>query len=206
MSVKLSVIIPVYNSQKYLVECLSSVCNYSYQDIEVIIIDDYSTDKSLCISQNFLKKFNFIKIFALKKNRGVSYCRNIGIKFSLGEYICFVDSDDNLLKRSVNDILNHIKTYYDKELFILRNFILRSKKITKKNTNENSTLNLTLNERNKSIINSTNCWNFTVKRKFLRSNNICFKYNRVTEDWLFVTEMPCLAKNIKIIEKGTSYS
>ena len=89
MSVKLSIIIPVYNSQKYLAECLNSVCNYPYQDIEVIIIDDHSTDKSLYISQNFLRKFNFIKIFALKKNRGVSYCRNLGIENAKGAYICF---------------------------------------------------------------------------------------------------------------------
>ena len=128
MSVKLSVIIPVYNSQKYLVECLSSVCNYSYQDIEVIIIDDYSTDKSLCISQNFLKKFNFIKIFALKKNRGVSYCRNLGIKNAKGDYICFIDSDDKLIKNGIKIILNQLEEFKGKDVFFLKNLILNNLK------------------------------------------------------------------------------
>ena len=203
MSTKLSIIVPIYNSEKYLSRCLESICQQIKQNVEVIVINDASTDGSIQICKKYVNKFNFIKLINLKKNRGVSYCRNIGIKYSLGDYICFVDSDDKLLKRSINNILNHIKNYYDKELFILRNFVLRSKKITEKKTNENSTLNLTLNEKNKSIINSTNCWNFTVKRKFLRSNNICFKYNKITEDWLFVSEMLCLAKNIKIIEKPT---
>ncbi len=118
MLTKLSIIIPIYNSEKYLPRCLESICQQIKQNVEVIVINDASTDTSIKICKKYVNKFNFVKLINLKKNRGVSYCRNIGIKYSLGDYICFVDSDDKLLKRSINNILNHIKNYYDKELFI----------------------------------------------------------------------------------------
>ena len=207
MSVKLSVIIPVYNSQKYLVECLSSVCNYSYQDIEVIIIDDYSTDKSLCISQNFLKKFNFIKIFALKKNRGVSYCRNLGIKNAKGDYICFIDSDDKLIKNGIKIILNQLEEFKGKDVFFLKNLILNNlKKKSKLVYDYAQTFKFKKNSSFLSCTENSNefratCWNFILKRKFLLDNKIFFRKIETAEDWVFVSETLCLLKNFYLIKK-----
>jgi glycosyltransferase involved in cell wall biosynthesis len=91
---KVSVIIPVYNTEKYLTKCLDSVCNQTLVDIEIICINDCSTDNSLKILQDYAQKDTRIKIIDFKENKGVSIARNTGIDFSNGEYIGFVDSDD----------------------------------------------------------------------------------------------------------------
>ena len=79
VSIELSIIIPIYNSEKYLHECLESICQPIKQNVEVIVINDASTDTSIKICKKYVNKFNFIKLINLKKNRGVSYCRNIGL-------------------------------------------------------------------------------------------------------------------------------
>ena len=89
-----SIIIPVYNSEKYLFQCIQSVLNQKYSNVEIIIVDDCSTDKSLTIIRSFAKRYNNIKIICNKKNEGVSVCRNKGISNAVGKYIIFLDSDD----------------------------------------------------------------------------------------------------------------
>ncbi len=91
---KISVIIPVYNTEKYLEQCLNSVINQTLKDIEIICVNDCSTDNSLEILKEYSQKDKRIKIIDLKENKGVSNARNIGINKAEGEYIGFVDSDD----------------------------------------------------------------------------------------------------------------
>ena len=128
MSLKLSFIIPVYNSQKYLKECLNSICKQIKKNAEVIIIDDCSKDKSYQISKNFCSKYNFVKIIRLRKNKGVSYSRNIGIKNALGDYLCFIDSDDKLQDGGVSLIIKNLIKFNNKDIFILKSLILNNKK------------------------------------------------------------------------------
>lgn len=90
-----SVIIPVYNSSKYLVECLDSVTSQTLQEIEIICINDGSTDNSLEIIKEFHKKDSRIK-FIHQKNQGVSAARNAGLDLATGKYIGFVDADDSI--------------------------------------------------------------------------------------------------------------
>ena len=90
---KVSVIIPVYNSEKYLQECLDSVISQSLQDIEIICVNDGSTDSSLSILKNYEQKDSRIVIIN-RENKGVSYSRNEAIQQAKGEFICFMDSDD----------------------------------------------------------------------------------------------------------------
>lgn len=92
--VKVSVIIPVYNSKQYLSKCLKSVCNQTLQDIEIICINDCSNDGSCLILQEYEKNDRRIKLIDLKENKGAAVARNIGIKNSCGQYLGFVDSDD----------------------------------------------------------------------------------------------------------------
>ena len=89
---KVSVIMPVYNSKNHIKDCLTSVVNQTYKNLEIIVVNDKSTDKSMKI----VKKFNDkrIKIIDLKKNSGVAVARNTGIDAATGDYICFIDSDD----------------------------------------------------------------------------------------------------------------
>lgn len=90
---KVSVIIPVYNVEKYLHECLDSVINQTLKDIEIIAIDDGSTDSSLKILKDYAKKDKRLKVLT-QENKGAGTARNLGIKTSKGEFIAFMDGDD----------------------------------------------------------------------------------------------------------------
>ncbi len=92
---KVSIIVPVYNSEKYLKDCLASLINQTLKEIEIIAIDDASSDKSLEILKEYEKKYpNKIKIYTNSKNLGQGATRNKGIEHATGEYIGFLDSDD----------------------------------------------------------------------------------------------------------------
>lgn len=91
----ISIIIPVYNSKGRLKECLESVVSQSYEKLEVIIVDDCSTDGSLEICREYEKKYPFVHVYT-KENEGVSAARNFGLSKAEGEYIQFADSDDLL--------------------------------------------------------------------------------------------------------------
>ena len=101
---KVSVIIPVYNTEKYLRECLDSVVNQTLRDIEIICINDGSTDGSLAILEEYQQRDPRITVLS-EKNRGVNAVRNQGLEVSRGKYIYFIDSDDyaelNLLEKTV---------------------------------------------------------------------------------------------------------
>lgn len=92
---KISIIIPIYNSEKYLEKCLDSVLTQSYTDFEVLLINDGSTDSSGVICDAFAKKDNRIHVFH-KENEGVSSARNLGIEKAQGNWLTFIDSDDYL--------------------------------------------------------------------------------------------------------------
>ena len=92
---KVSVIIPVYNTEKYLKECLDSIVNQSFEDIEIICINDGSTDNSLEILREY-EEFDKRISVVCQENEGLSITRNNGIKLAKGEYVYFIDSDDYL--------------------------------------------------------------------------------------------------------------
>lgn len=95
MNFKVSVIIPVYNVEPYLSSCLDSVCHQTLRDIEIICINDGSTDRSLDILQSYAERDSRIQVYS-QENRGPGKARNAGIYRAHGEYIQFVDSDDML--------------------------------------------------------------------------------------------------------------
>lgn len=93
----ISIIIPIYNSEKYLNRCIDSILNQTYSNLEIILIDDGSTDNSLKICEEYLNIDNRIKI-KHKKNEGTASARNMGLNMAKGEWIAFVDSDDYIEK------------------------------------------------------------------------------------------------------------
>ena len=93
MQSKISVIVPVYNAEQYLRECLESLVNQTLEDLEIICVNDGSTDSSPKILEEYASKDSRIKIFH-QENQGVSAARNLGISKVQGEYLVFVDSDD----------------------------------------------------------------------------------------------------------------
>lgn len=108
--VDISVIVPVYNVEKYLPKCIESILNQSYSNFELLLIDDGSTDNSLNICKKYSLLDNRIKVFE-KENTGVSDTRNVGLSKAVGNYITFVDSDDfieyNTLSVYMNAFLNN---------------------------------------------------------------------------------------------------
>lgn len=106
-SVKVSVVIPIYNTENYLSGCVDSVLKQTYNNIEVLLIDDGSKDNSLRIAKNYAAIDSRIRVFH-KKNGGVSSARNLGIEKSTGEYIVFVDSDDEIEKQYVETLLSDV--------------------------------------------------------------------------------------------------
>ena len=99
-----SIIIPIYNTKKYFKTCLDSVINQTYQNLEIILVDDGSTDDSGKIADDYAKKDKRIKVIH-QKNQGQSTARNVGLKKATGNYISFVDSDDELNKNFIKELL-----------------------------------------------------------------------------------------------------
>ena len=106
----ISVIIPVYNVEKYLEKCVNSVINQTYSNIEIILVDDGSTDSSGKMCEELSKMDKRVKVFH-KKNGGLSDARNYGIDKAIGEYICFVDSDDFVTKDMCEILYGDIKKF-----------------------------------------------------------------------------------------------
>ena len=110
---KLSIILPIYNVEDFLEECLDSLVNQNYSSYEVIAINDGSTDNSLKILRKYEKKYpKLIKVID-KENGGLSAARNDGIKLAQGEYLFFVDSDDCILPNSLEILGKYLHEDYD---------------------------------------------------------------------------------------------
>lgn len=131
----ISVIIPVYNTQNYLVECLDSIVNQTFSNFEVILVNDGSTDDSLKILKDFIFKDISFKLIDYKDNRGISYARNIGIKKAKGEYLYIMDSDDFLEKRGLEKLYNESKINDLDILFFDAKTIYDNEKMQDKHSN-----------------------------------------------------------------------
>ncbi len=129
MFTDLSIIIPIYNSGQHLESCLNSITKQVKKKIEIILINDKSTDNSYKICKIYKKKHKFIKLINLAKNKGVSFCRNLGLKKSKGRFIFFIDSDDLLNQNSLNKIQNQILKFPNTDLFFHKNLKFPKKEI-----------------------------------------------------------------------------
>lgn len=137
---KISIVVPIYNATKTLGKCLNSLINQTYKDLEIILINDGSTDNSYAICNEFKNKDNRVKLIN-QENKGVSYTRNKGIEISTGDYITFVDSDDYLELNCFEIIAKQLDNNLD---FIRYNFNTIGKKQFNDNLYElkNKTINI----------------------------------------------------------------
>ena len=110
MSNKISIIVPIYNTEQYLERCLKSLINQDYKNIEIILVNDGSDDNSLAICNKYKKNDDRIIVID-KQHTGVSDTRNIGIKRATGDYIGFVDSDDYIDKNMFKKLINGAEKY-----------------------------------------------------------------------------------------------
>ena len=109
--IKISVIVPVYNVENYLIQCLDSIINQTLKDIEIICVDDCSPDNSIEILEEYKNKDNRINIIRHSNNQGLGPARNTGLKYANGEYISFVDSDDYIDKNFLFYLYSTAKKY-----------------------------------------------------------------------------------------------
>ena len=135
--VSITLIIPVYNVEKYLVQCLNSVIGQSELFDEVILINDGSTDKSLSICQEYTEKYNYFK-FINQENKGLSITRNIGIDYSTSEYIMFLDSDDYLRTDTVERLKNQLNKFKYDAIYFDANTYLENNCVCKMNIYDRS--------------------------------------------------------------------
>lgn len=179
---KVSVIIPCYNVEDYIDECIKSIINQTYKSIEIIAINDGSTDSTL---EKLNKYKNKIKIIN-QNNKGVGYSRNIGIKKSTGDYILFIDSDDFL--NTENDISNMIKEIDDSDILFYRfNYYYNKDRIK-----ESKLINIEGNNVQEIFHNmikndsfNINSWSKLIRKKIIEENNILFEENIYSEDFDF---------------------
>ncbi|MGN1298843.1 MAG: glycosyltransferase [Candidatus Scatovivens sp.] len=109
---KISIVVPIYNNEKVLESCLNSIVSQTYKNLEIILVNDGSTDNSKCICEDFKSKDNRI-ILINKENGGLSSARNAGIDIATGKYISFIDSDDYI----INDFYEYLISILEKNNF-----------------------------------------------------------------------------------------
>lgn len=202
---KISVIIPVYNVERYLRECLDSVLKQSFKEIEVICVDDASTDNSLNILKDYACKDNRITV-ATQKNYGAAVARNVGLKLAKGEYLLIIDSDDMLEIDSLEKLYKKSKNN-DLDICIFNCYYYNNK--TKQKEIKPFTID-TSQIPNKEVFSweeyakvmytcSPNwAWNKLFKKSFIDKHNIVFQETRHTNDTLFTCVALSMAGKISI--------
>lgn len=113
----ISVIVPVYNAEQYIGETITLLLGQSFRDFELILVDDGSSDSSLKICEEFARKDNRVKPFH-KENGGPSDARNLGLKLAKGEFVCFIDADDEITNTYLEGLYNDLNRYSDVDFVI----------------------------------------------------------------------------------------
>ena len=198
---KISVIVPVYNVEPYITDCLNSIIHQSFQDIEIICVDDCGSDNSMDIVEKFAQNDSRIKILKHNENRGQSAARNTGIKIATGKYIAFVDSDDTIEK----DYLFNLYEAAEKngaDVTECGYFVERKNKFiyyTLSPQNYNNFYDI--------LGHITKCfvWTRLWRSDFLKKYNLQFYPGIYFEDILFVVKAAYYAKNWTIIDYAGYY-
>lgn len=204
---ELCIVVPIYNVQEQLRICLDSIMNQSYKNIELILIDDASTDYSPNIIKEYAEKYENIKPVFLNENHGVGYVRNYGMDMSEGKYIGFIDGDDWIdvdyyqalllsMKKNKSDIATcGIITEYDNS----QSCELRYKYNFTNSINGNFALKLLTKSENYGYYITPIVNNKIYSCEFLKRNNIIFNQNRSFQDDYFSFFAMLHAKKVALV-------
>ncbi|MFC4164716.1 glycosyltransferase family 2 protein [Epilithonimonas zeae] len=206
---KISIVIPVYNAEDYILRCLDSIKNQSYKNFEIILVNDRSSDNTLDVLNRYKLINNDldVKIFTNEKNSGPSISRNLGIEMSTGEYLFFIDADDDLVDSTALESL--INKTYDKPDIVMggNNFFVDGKLTvsnyhTLKNKKEtyinNEILNGFFSTEWASVV-----WNKLYDIQFVKKNHLRFAERLLHEDELWVFQASALAQKVNFVNKKT---
>lgn len=200
MKYDISVIIPMYNVEEFLEECLDSVVNQTKDKLEVLMIDDGSTDQSGLIAQRYSEKYENFK-YLPKKNGGLGNARNYGVPFATGEYIIFLDSDDVVPSDAYQKMYDKAKQY-DSDMVIGRVWRFNSKKKMPSWLHERAFSDFEVKThilQNPNLIYDTTSWNKLIKRSFYIENDFKFPENILYEDIPVTIPMHFLANNVAMV-------
>ena len=192
---KFSIIIPVYNVEKYIDSCLKSVMNQTFKDYEVIVVNDGTKDNSMDI----VKKYD-VKVIE-QKNQGLSAARNTGVKHAKGDYLIFLDSDDSWNKDLLKELSKSIKNSPDVVRFQIQETYENSDDV--KPFNEQSFEDKNGVEAFK-IISSyhfiENAWCYAIRRDYYKKNKFTFKVGTIHEDYGLTPLIIIKAEKVNSIE------
>lgn len=203
----ISVIIPLYNTEKYIGECLDSILAQTFTNFEVIVVDDCSTDNSAAIVENYIPKFGGrLKLSRMKKNSGGAPApRNKGFSLSRGEYILFMDSDDELIKTALEEFYDFAKNF-DAEIVYTEKYYRKegsSKTFYESHWQKGGFVDMptleteNLAERVQRITQerySLEPWNNLIKRELIVENEISFPKLKVYDDEIWTYALVFSAK------------
>ena len=195
----ISIIIPVYNVELYLKDCLNSILAQSYKDFEVLLINDGSSDKSGNICDEYAVIDNRIRVFH-QKNSGVSSARNLGLREAKGEWICFVDSDDWIDNNTLEVILSAEDDSIDCVQFGFKQ--INNDEIIMQSSLPNQPLKIDKKTYFSKILFHSAICGYLIKTSVIRKNNICFPNNiKYGEDQAFILKALMCCHNIYILNE-----
>lgn len=197
----ISIIIPVYNGENYIKKCIDSLINQTKRDIEIIIVNDGSTDNT----EKIIKEYDDERIKYFKnKNKGIGYSRNFGIIKSTGNYLMFIDSDDYIEENACEELFDRCKKD-DLDLLVCdfyREF--SNKKVKEDRLEDFSNTKLIDNPKLLNIVNLSP-WNKLYRRDLIIKNDIRFIEDLKYEDAPFVIDCLYKAKNIGKLNRCLNY-
>lgn len=202
-NVKISTIIPVFNAKKYLDKCLKSVLLQTYQNLEIIVVDDCSTDGSCEVLEKYQERFSNIKLVFQKEHTNAGKCRNVGLKYATGEYVHFLDADDWLDPKAYECVMKNIGAKnIDVCVFQYHTFDDKSAKSTGVvNVMTNQKQIVSFKQYPYFLIGSPVVpWNKLIKKSVIDQNNLMFDELYCANDRTFYFRLIKVARKILIIK------
>ncbi|GHT52294.1 hypothetical protein AGMMS49982_12120 [Bacteroidia bacterium] len=197
-NMKISVIIPVYNVEKYLRECLESIVNQSYKNLEIIVVDDGSPDNSREIYNEYAAHDSRIKIIK-QKNGGLSAARNAGIRAATGDWIHFIDSDDYLPNLDYYEKMIDAATDADADV-ACSGLYKEAKPTHSVRFKQRQVLTQIRDKFTKTRANRyLYVWRYLIKKSILDDNKITFEVGRIMEDVMFTTQILYYARVVVVV-------
>lgn len=203
--IKISIIVPIYNVETYLRKCLDSLVNQTLADIEIICIDDGSTDNSSAILQEYAIYDNRVKIIT-QNNFGVSNARNKGLRLAKGEYIGFCDPDD-WVEADFYEKLYNYAIQYNADIAATNIIKVRKNKKQKFFTFKNTTICEDYKEKLKTcdIPDYSYIWNKIYKTRPIKESNLLFEEGKVYEDIRFSVQVFALLNRLVTVPDTNYY-
>lgn len=203
---EVSLIIPVYGAEQYLCPCIDSVLSQSYQNFELLLIDDGSLDRSGVICDEYGEKDSRIRVFH-RTNHGVSSSRNFGIQQARGEYIAFIDADDLVLPGYIQKLYDAVSEH-EKDAIAMCGFqLLEGRTLTKKKEplsdyqkGRDSLYDLYLEPIITRKIHGSSC-RILYPIQLLKNNRIIFPDCKIAEDQLFLMEVISHCQNVRVVQE-----